>query len=127
MPHIRHIDPGYLVVWYPPDAPPGQEALALSFTGEHAAREARVQARKLLDVPGAPPVRVFVMLEVYHVTGVTQRRLPDNLQPVVDLLLREQLAGKGLTTTVRGPPTVAPEQVIREAAEAAEKARKEEA
>lgn len=125
MPHIRHIDPGYLVVWYPPDAAPGQECLTMAFTGETAARDARVKARQLLDLPGAPPVRVFVMLEVYHVTGATQRRLPDDWQPVVDMMLREQLAGKGMTTAARGPPRVPPEQTIREAAEAARKERED--
>lgn len=119
MPYIRHLDPGYLVAHYPKNAAPGQECVIQTFTGEHAARDARFAARKLIEHPDSPPVRVFVMLEVFHVVDTNQRRLPDDFQPVVDLLLREQSAGRGLTAATRGPPKRTPEEVMRETADVA--------
>ena len=62
------------------------------------------------------------MLEVYHVQGTVQRRLHDDHQPVVDLLLREQMAGRGLTTAIRAPARRSPAEVIQAAKEYTAKA-----
>ena len=122
MPYLQRVDPGYLVAWWPPsDEPNGllrNDALECQtkfFAGEHAARDARLHTKLVLERFKDCNVRVFVMLEVYHVQGTVQRRLHDDHQPVVDLLLREQMAGRGLTTAIRAPARRSPAEVIQAA------------
>ena len=124
MPYLQRVDPGYLVAWWPPsDEPNGMlrndalECQTKFFAGEHAARDARLHTKLVLERFKDCNVRVFVMLEVYHVQGTVQRRLHDDHQPVVDLLLREQMAGRGLTTAIRAPARRSPAEVIQAAKE----------
>lgn len=111
-----------MVAWWPPkDEPNGMlrndalECQTKFFAGEHAARDARLHTKLVLERFKDCDVRVFVMLEVYHVQGTVQRRLHDDHQPVVDLLLREQMAGRGLTTAIRAPARRSPAEVIQAA------------
>lgn len=122
MPYLQRVDPGYMVAWWPPsDEPNGMlrndalECQTKFFAGEHAARDARLHTKMVLERFKDCNVRVFVMLEVYHVQGTVQRRLHDDHQPVVDLLLREQMAGRGLTTAIRAPARRSPAEVIQAA------------
>ena len=117
------------MAWWPPsDEPNGMlrndalECQTKFFAGEHAARDARLHTKLVLERFKDCNVRVFVMLEVYHVQGTVQRRLHDDHQPVVDLLLREQMAGRGLTTAIRAPARRSPAEVIQAAKEYTAKA-----
>jgi hypothetical protein len=106
-----------LVVWWPEMG--AVDATARLFTGESGPREAKKFVMQLLE-KGNSMVRVFSMLEMFHVTGATTRRIPDQWAPVLDLMLREQTLGKGLTTARRGPAPKPPVEFIRDVAEGAD-------
>lgn len=112
--YIPQADPGMLVVWWPDMGAP--DASARLFTGETGPKEAKKFVMQLME-KGSSMVRVFSMLEMFHVTGATTRRIPDQWAPVLDLMLREQSMGKGLQTAKRGPPAKPPTEFMREVAE----------
>lgn len=110
---LPQADPGMLVVWWPED---GGEPCSKLFTGEKAPSEAKRHVMALLEKGNGAPVRVFSMLEMFQVVGTTVKRIPDQWAPVLDLMLREQSLGQGLTTAKRGPPPKPAEAYIAEVA-----------
>lgn len=102
-----------LVVWWPAD---GSEACSRLFTGERGPSEAKKFVMALLEKGNGELVRVFSMLEMFQVAGTTVKRIPDQWAPVLDLMLREQSLGQGLTTAKRGPPPKPAQEYIEEVA-----------
>ena len=110
---LPNVDPGMLVIWWPST---GEEPATRLFTGEHAASEAKKFTMALLE-RGNGLVRVFSVLEMFQVAGSVVKRIPDQWAPVLDLMLRDQVLGKGLTTAKRGPPKVEPVEYMRRVAD----------
>ena len=95
-------DPGLPVVHWPEDV-----AACRVVAGEAAPKEAKRQVMHLLSSDQGP-VRVFMLLEMFHQLGEQTRIIPDDFAPALDLILREQLAGKGVQLKRRGPPKEKP-------------------
>lgn len=110
---IPTADPGMVVVWWPAD---GAEPNARTFTGERGPSEAKKFVMALLEKGNGELVRVFSMLEMFQVAGTTVKRIPDQWAPVLDLMLREQALGQGMTTAKRGPPPKPTAEYIAEVA-----------
>lgn len=112
--YLPTVDPGMLVVWWPNGTE--ADASVRLFTGERGPSDAKKHVMQLLET-GNGMVRAFSVLEMFQVVGASMKRIPDQWAPVLDLMMREQVLGKGLTTARRGPPKVDPEQYIADVAE----------
>jgi len=103
-----------LVMWWDADGVP----ICKLYTGEWCGRDAKRHVAALLPTISTP-IRVFALIDVFQVVGASQRMLPDQWAPVLDLMLREQAMGKGFQAQRRGPPRQHPEAYMAAVGEAA--------
>lgn len=104
MPHIPTMSPGMLVQWWTDGA---SEPVVRLFTGENPGRDAKRFVMGLMETTSSS-IRVMAVIDVFQVTGGTQRLVPDQWAPCLDLMLREQALNKGYQVQRRGPPKVHP-------------------